>query len=255
MIFVGDDWAEDHHDIYLMAADGARLASRRLPEGLAGIAGLHEVIASHANEPGDVVIGIETDRGLWVQALGAAGYQVFAINPLAVARYRDRHQVSGAKSDAGDAKVLADLVCTDRHNHRALAGGSAEAEAIKVLARAHQNLIWARTRHTNALRSALREYYPAALGAFENLHDRDSMAVLGRAPTPGTRCALEPGQDSIRPQKCGASTQYRHSRPRDRSGAAHRIPRCSRTVECRVRRDHPRCDTHHRRTQPPDQRA
>jgi transposase len=190
MIFVGDDWAEDRHDVYVMAADGARLASRRIPEGLAGISALHELIAEYVAEPGDVVIGIETDRGLWVQALGAAGYQVFAINPLAVARYRGRHQVSGAKSDAGDAKVLADLVRTDRRNHRALAGDSAEAEAIKVLARAHQNLIWARTRHTNALRSALREYYPAALEAFDNLADRDALAVLGRAPTPAEAARL-----------------------------------------------------------------
>jgi transposase len=86
MIFVGDDRAEDHHDVYVMAADGARLASRRFPEGLAGISALHELIAEYAAEPSDVVIGIETDRGLWVQALGVAGYQVFAINPLAVAR-------------------------------------------------------------------------------------------------------------------------------------------------------------------------
>src|SRR5271166_2371995 len=184
MIFVGDDWAEDHHDVYVMDAEGARLASRRLPEGLSGIRVFHELVADHVVEPSQVVIGIETDRGLWVQALGAAGYQVFAVNPLAVARYRERHQVSGAKSDAGDAKVLADLVRTDRHNHRALAGDSPEVEAIKVLARAHQNLIWARTRHTNALRSALREYYPAALEAFNDLADRDALAVLGRAPTP-----------------------------------------------------------------------
>jgi transposase len=184
MIFVGDDWAEDHHDVYVMDAEGARLTSRRLPEGLTGIRGFHELIAHHAAGPTDVVIGIETDRGLWVQALGAAGYQVFAVNPLAVARYRERHQVSGAKSDAGDAKVLADLVRTDRHNHRALAGDSPEVEAIKVLARAHQNLIWTRTRHTNVLRSALREYYPAALEAFDDLADRDALAVLGRAPTP-----------------------------------------------------------------------
>ncbi|MFZ3294912.1 IS110 family transposase [Mycobacterium sp.] len=190
MIFVGDDWAEDHHDVYLMDADGARLASRRLPEGLTGIGALHELIADHVGEPSDVVIGIETDRGLWVQALGVSGYQVFAVNPLAVARYRERHQVSGAKSDAGDAKVLADLVRTDRHNHRALAGDSPEADAIKVLARAHQNLIWARTRHTNALRSALREYYPAALEAFDDLADRDALAVLGRAPTPADAAHL-----------------------------------------------------------------
>jgi len=190
MIFVGDDWAEDHHDIHVMDADGDRLASRRLPEGLPGIRGFHELMAAHAEEPSQVVIGIETDRGLWVQALSAAGYQVYAVNPLAVARYRDRHQVSGAKSDVGDAKLLADLVRTDRHNHRPMAGDSSEAEAIKVLARGHQNLIWARTRHTNALRSTLREYYPGALEAFDDLHDRDALAVLGRAPTPAEAAHL-----------------------------------------------------------------
>ena len=96
MIFIGDDWAEDHHDVYLMDEAGRRLASRRLPEGLTGIRGLHELVASHAEEREQAVIGIETDRGLWVGALTAAGYQVYAINPLAVARYRDRHHVSGA---------------------------------------------------------------------------------------------------------------------------------------------------------------
>ena len=184
MLFVGDDWAEDHHDVYLMNDTGDRLASRRLPEGLTGIARLHELIAEYAEDPGQVVIGIETDRGLWVDAVTAAGYQVFAINPLAAARYRDRHHVSGAKSDPSDAKLLADLVRTDRHNHRRIAGDSDQAEAIKVLARAHQSLIWARTRHTNGLRSALREYYPAALEAFADLADRDTLAILGRAPTP-----------------------------------------------------------------------
>ncbi len=183
-LFIGDDWAEDHHDIHLMDAEGTRLASRRLPEGLAGIRGFHELVAAHAQDPTEVVIGIETDRGLWVEALAAAGYEVFAVNPLAVARYRDRHQVSGAKSDAADAKLLADLVRTDRHNHRPIAGDTPEVEAIKVLARAHQNLIWSRNRNTNALRSALREYYPAALEAFASLADRDALAILGRAPTP-----------------------------------------------------------------------
>jgi hypothetical protein len=184
MLFVGDDWAEDHHDVYLMNEAGGGLAARRLPEGLAGIARLHELIAEHAEDTARVVIGIETDRGLWVDALNAAGYQVFAVNPLAAARYRDRHHVSGAKSDPSDAKLLADLVRTDRHNHRLIAGDTSAVEAVKVLARAHQNLIWARTRHTNALRSTLREYYPAALEAFEDLADRDALAILGRAPTP-----------------------------------------------------------------------
>ncbi|MEM6110783.1 IS110 family transposase [Mycobacterium sp. 050272] len=184
MIFVGDDWAEDHHDVHLMDDSGMRLASRRLPEGLAGMGEFHQMLARHAGEPDEVVIGIETERGLWVTALVAAGYQVYAINPMAAARYRDRHHVSGAKSDAGDAKLLADLVRTDRHNHRRIAGDTADAEAVKVLARAHQNLIWTRNQHTNALRSALREYYPAALEAFGDLHGRDALAILGRAPSP-----------------------------------------------------------------------
>jgi transposase len=190
MIFVGDDWAEAHHDVHVMDGDGQRLAGRRLPEGLAGIRAFHELVAGWVDDPAQVVVGIETDRGLWVQALTAAGYRVYAINPVAVARYRDRHSLSGAKSDPGDAKVLADLVRTDRHNHRPIAGDSPQAEAIKVLARGHQNLIWVRNRHTNMLRSALREYYPAALEAFDDLDHPDALAVLERAPTPDAGRAL-----------------------------------------------------------------
>ncbi len=106
--------------------------------------------------------------------------------------WRDRHSLAGAKSDRGDAKVLADLVRTDRHNHRRVAGDSPESEGIKIMARTHQNLIWARVRLTNQLRNALREYYPAALETFGDLAHRDAVAVLGRAPTPsiGARLTL-----------------------------------------------------------------
>lgn len=127
----------------------------------------------------------------WLR-LVAAGYRVYAVNPKAVSRYRDRHSLGGAKSDRGDAKVLADLVRTDRRNHRPVAGDSAGAAGIKVVARAHQNLIWARVRHTNQLRNALREYYPAALETFDDLAHRDTLATLGKAPTPtlGARLTL-----------------------------------------------------------------
>ena len=141
-LFVGDDWAEAHHDVHLMNEAGDRLAARQLPEGLEGIAGLHAMVAEHSDDPGEVIVGIETDRGLWVQALIGAGYLVYAINPLSAARYRERHNVGGAKSDTGDAKVLADLVRTDRHNHRPIAGDSDTGDAVKILARAHQHLIW-----------------------------------------------------------------------------------------------------------------
>ena len=238
-----------------MDADGGRLASRRLPEGLTGIGGFHELVAAHVEEPEQVVIGIETDRGLWVGALSAAGYQVYAINPLAVAHYRDRHRVSGAKSDAGDAKLLADLVRTDRHNHRPIAGDRTEAEAIKVLARAHQSLIWTRTRHTNALRSALREYYPAALVAFEDLADRDALAVLGRAPTPEQGAGL--GLAAIRSalKQGWPPTVYRRPRPRHSGRVTDRAAGRSRAGRRGVRRHHPRRRGHHRRAQPSDRRA
>jgi transposase len=194
MLFVGDDWAEDHHDVHLMDEGGKQIARQRLQEGLAGIRAFHQLVADHAGEPDQVVVGIETDRGLWVQALVAAGYHLYAINPLSVARYRDRHGVAGTKSDAGDAKVLADLVRTDRHNHRPVAGDSDNVGAIKVLARGHQNLIWSRTRQTNALRSALREYYPAALVAFDDLAHNDCVSVLAKAPTPAAGARLSIGQ-------------------------------------------------------------
>jgi transposase len=120
----------------------------------------------------------------------AAGYEVFAVNPLAVSRYRDRHNLSGAKSDAGDAHVLADLVRTDRHQHRSIAGDSSEVLGVRVLARAHQRLIWDRTRQTNRLRSALREFFPAALAAFEDLDHPDALGVLSKAPTPAVAARL-----------------------------------------------------------------
>jgi transposase len=145
VIFVGIDWAEAHHDVCVMDAEGRVLGKARVADGVAGVAALHALVGGHAGEaaePGEVAVGIETDRGLLVGALVAAGYRVYAVNPLAVSRYRDRHQVSGAKSDPGDAKVLADLVRTDRHVHRQVAGDSDLAEAVKLLARAHQSAIW-----------------------------------------------------------------------------------------------------------------
>ena len=191
MIFAGIDWAEAHHDVCVMAEDGRVLEQRRVAHSVAGIGELHALVGAHAEDGEPVAAGIEVDRGLVVIALLAAGYQVFAVNPLAASRYRDRHGVSGAKSDRGDAKVLADLVRTDRHNHRQVAGDSDLAEAVRVLARAHQSAIWSRQRQVNALRSALREYYPAALAAFgTDLAASDAIAVLVMAPVPGAGRAL-----------------------------------------------------------------
>ena len=185
MIFAGVDWAEAHHDICVLDEAGDVLARKRIPDTLAGVRTLHELLGEHADEPEEVIVGIEKDRGLLVTAMLGARYRVYAINPMSAARYRERHVTSGSKSDPGDAKVLADLVRTDRHNHREVAGDSEGAEAIKVLARAHQSAIWARQREANALRNALKDYYPGALVAFgTDLDDRDAVAILEIAPTP-----------------------------------------------------------------------
>jgi Transposase/Transposase IS116/IS110/IS902 family len=198
-LLVGDDWAEDHHDVEVMDVAGTVLAKRRLPEGVAGIAQLHELIGRCLGQDGDeaqVIVGIETDRGPWVAALVAAGYVVFAVNPLQASRYRGRHTVSGAKSDAGDAHMLADLVRTDAHQLRLAAGDSPDVEGIKVLARTHKTLIWERTRAVQRLRHQLREYFPAALEAFADLDAPDTLELLGKAPGPATAARLTRAQVS-----------------------------------------------------------
>ncbi len=190
MINVGIDWAEAHHDVCVEHGGGHVLDKGRVPDGIEGVEAIHEMLGAHATDPSEVVIGIELDRGLLVGALVAAGYEVHAVNPLAVSRYRDRLAPAGAKSDPGDARVLAEAMRTDRHLLREVAGDSTEAEAVKVLARAHQNLVWTRQRVGNQLRSALREFYPGALHTFSELASADAIAVLQIAPTPTTGRAL-----------------------------------------------------------------
>ena len=197
LLFLGDDWCEEHHDVELQDQTGRVLARAKLPEGMAGMTRLHAMVGEHAGEPageGDdevsVLVGIETERGPWVQALVAAGYRVCAINPLQAARYRERHRLSGAKSDPGDAHVLADLVRTDHHQLRAVAGDSQLAEAVKVVTRAHKTLIWEKTRHTLRLRQALLDFFPAAVAAFDDLAAPDALQLLTIAPDPVSAAGL-----------------------------------------------------------------
>lgn len=171
----------------------------------------------------DLVAGIETDRGLWVDALVSAGYQVYAINPRAVACYRDRDHVSGVKSDAGDAKLLVDGSASTATT-TARSPVTAETEAIKVPARGHQGLIWARNRLTNALRSALREYYPAAFAAFDDLAGRDALAVLAAAATSAERARQSVSAIEATRKRAG---RQRNLRPR-----AQQIQTASRAHTC-----------------------
>jgi len=219
-VFLGVDWAEHQHDLHLEDHEGRRLAARRIEDGLAGVQALHALVAEHA-VPEEVIVGIETDHGLLATALLSAGYQVYAVNPMSVSRYRDRHHVSRAKSDKSDAKLLANMVRTDRHNHRLAVADSELLEAIKVLARGHQNLVWTRQRLTK-LRSALRDYCPGALTAFEDLDHPDALAVLAVAPTPTQARALTLPQIKAA-LKRGGRRRYLDTRAADIQ-AALRLP-------------------------------
>lgn len=218
MLFAGDDWAEDHHDVCLQDAAGRVLAARRLPEGVAGITRLHELVAGHpdGDDPGQVALAIETDRGPWVRALAAAGYRVFAVNPEQAARHREVVAVPGKKDDTFDAAALADMVRTRRHQLRAVAADSDEAEAVKVAARAHQKLVRERTRHALRMRSALRKYFPAALEAYAELTltGPDALELLAKAPGPAAAARLTRAQ---------ISAALKRARRHDIAGRATRI--------------------------------
>ncbi|MFC5188158.1 IS110 family RNA-guided transposase [Actinomadura harenae] len=199
MLFVGDDWAEGHHDVEVADEAGKVLKRARLADGTAGIARFHELVGRYAGEdaePGDVLVCIEVDRGPWVRALVAAGYRVFGVDPKQAARHREILGSSGAKSDKGDAHALADMVRTRRHQLRQVAADSEVAEAVKVVTRAHQTLIWERTRHMLRLRVALRDYFPAALAAYKplGLTSEAVLRLLVKAPTPQAAAKLTTGQ-------------------------------------------------------------
>jgi hypothetical protein len=201
LLFIGDDWAEGHHDVVVQDDAGKTLARRRLPEGVDGLARFHELVASCWGEDGEpdparAVIVIETDRGPWVKALAAAGYRVYPANPEQAARHMETVASSGRKDDFFDAACLADMGRTRRHRMRELAADSDTAEAVKIAARAHQKLVWERTRHLLRMRSALREYFPAALEACAELglSGPDALELLGRAPDPASAARLTVAQ-------------------------------------------------------------
>ena len=209
-VYCGIDRAEDHHDIALVDRDGKLLARCRVNDDAVGLAQLLELLAGHGDSAGDPVpVATETPRGLLTACLRATGRQVYPINPLAVARYRDRHPVAGRKSDHGDAVVLAGVLRTDMHAHRPLPAGSELAQAIAVLARAQQDAVWDRTTAHNKPRSHLREYFPGFLAAFAGARDGimrpGARAILAAAPAPADAARLTPAQLRALRRKAGRS--------------------------------------------------
>jgi Transposase/Transposase IS116/IS110/IS902 family len=209
-VFCGIDWAEDHHDIALAGRDGGLLARARVSDDAAGLARLLQLLADHGDSAeAPVPVAIETPRGLLVACLRATGRQVYPVNPMAVARYRDRHSVAGRKSDHGDAVVLANVLRTDLHAHRPLPDDSELAQAVAVLARAQQDAVWGRVAAHNKLRSHLREYYPGFLAAFAaargGITRPEARAILAAAPAPAEAARLTLAQLRALLKKAGRS--------------------------------------------------
>jgi transposase len=207
-IYCGIDWAEDHHDIALVDRDGNLLARRRITDDAAGLAAVLGLLAEHGDTAEDLIpVAIETPRGLLVACPLATGREVYPINPMAVARYRDRHTVSGGKSDAGGSVVLANVLRTDMHAHRPLPAGTELAQAIAVLARAQQDAVWDRITAHNKLRSHLRGYSPGFLHAFAAVRGGivrpEARAILAAAPTPADAARLTLAQHRALLKKAG----------------------------------------------------
>ncbi|MFC0438118.1 IS110 family transposase [Kutzneria buriramensis] len=176
----GIDWAEARHDVAVVDEHGAVIAAERIGNDAAGLARLLEILAEHAPSVGELPVAIETSKGLLVAGLRAAGRRVFAINPLAVSRYRDRYRSSRGKTDAFDAMVLANIMRTDRDAHCPLPADSVEVQALQVLTRAQQDVVWDKTTLTNRIRSLLKAFFPAALVAFER--GGQAPPGIGRVP-------------------------------------------------------------------------
>jgi transposase len=198
-VFCGIDWAEGHHDIAIIDSQGSLLVKKRIPETVDGFNELIELLAACGDtSEAPIPVAIETSRGLLVSALIATGRPAYAINPMAVARYRERHSTARSKSDHADAMLLANILRTDGHIHRRLPKDSELARSISVLARAHQDATWRRTKAVQELRAVLREFYPGFLAAFAdgatNLAGSDARAVLTIAPTPAAGTTLTPSR-------------------------------------------------------------
>jgi transposase len=191
----GIDWAQDHHDVAVVDERGGVVCAERIGNDAAGLARLLEILTEQDPADRRLEVAIETGRGLLVAGLRAAGRTVFAINPLAVSRYRDRYRSSRSKSDAFDAMVLANVLRTDRDAHRPLPDDTEQVRALQVLCRAQEDAVWDKITVTNRIRALLKAYFPAAVAAFERggKHRPESptcRTILTAAPTPREASAL-----------------------------------------------------------------
>lgn len=188
MIYVGIDWADNHHDILITDDSAKTLDQFRIDHTCDGFALLHSHLANHQTSPSLVLIAIETSRGLLVHELLQKGYTVYAINPKAVNRYKDRHVLSKAKSDALDALSLGHLLRTDRHLFQPLKPLPEDYRLLDRLCSDLRKVVDEKSRVTNQVISCLKEFYPKALETF-SLNSQIFIDFLKTFPDHGTLSA------------------------------------------------------------------
>jgi len=186
MFYIGIDWADDHHDIYIIDEEGSKIDSFRIEHNPKGLSFLRERIRSLQVSKSQLLFAIETHKNLLVDFLLDEGYTIYSINPKSVDRYRDRYRVSGAKDDTFDAMVLANIIRTDREQHRAIIPNSDLARELKVLTIDEQRLVRLKTRLINQLQACLKDYYPSALELFSQIDQEITLDFLLKFPCPAT---------------------------------------------------------------------
>lgn len=184
MYYVGIDWADDHHDIHITDDSSKKLESFRIAHNPEGFDSFLSRIQNLSLDKNKFLFALETSKGLLIASLLKEGYTVYPINPMSVARYRERYKTSGVKTDQFDAMVLANILRTDRGQYRPLGPDTPFIKELKILTRDHQQLIDDRTRLSNKLTACLKEYYPLALKLFSSVTQKITLQFLKSYPTP-----------------------------------------------------------------------
>jgi len=189
--FVGFDWASEKHRVCLLDRQGGVIGERDVPHGGAGLTELCDWLVQRAGaQPGRIAVAIEMPRGPVVEMLMERGFQVFAVNPKQLDRFRDRFTVAGAKDDSRDAHVLGDSLRTDRHAFRRLAVDDPVIIELREWSRMAEDLQQERTRLANRVREQLWRYYPQALQLTDDLAAEWFLALWHQAPTPAKAAKL-----------------------------------------------------------------
>jgi len=191
-VYVGIDWADDHHDVYVTDDSTAVLDSFSIPHSYEGVERLRKQLGKLLTNPEKILVAIESHQGLLIYALLELGYQVYPINPKAMSRYRDRYRMSSSKSDPKDAMVLANILRTDLHLYRSLPRETIEDARLRQLTRTHKALVQQKVKLVNQLTVQLKSYYPVALRLFSKLDQKTTLAFLEHYPTPGKAAATSP---------------------------------------------------------------